>query len=369
MFRQKLKPPTVSSCRHRSDVLPSADGVETATCALVRAVIAAEDDVYHRVRRDACEACCRSFPPTTSRANPVVAALVYEAGSAIIREGGVEGCDAGRADAARVSVLDRLDLDLPEEDHPPALAPTAGVAAAMPGLPPRRSRQRVRSWAVGVTTAPRRRDTLERSLESLAGAGWREPAVFVDSAVNFPERYAHLPGTFRDTRLGAWPTYYLALAELLMRSPEADALLVAQDDIAFPAGVPVREYLEAALWPGRRPGLVSLYCSSAYTKDAPGWYLHDGLWVWGALAIVFPRELARQFVLDGRVFDHRRDPLNGGLANIDLVIGAWAMREGLEVWHTTPSLVQHTGDSSSIWPTSRADGPRRADRFAGDGSS
>ena len=365
MFRRKLKPPTVSSCRHRSNVSTAADGVETASCALVRAVIAAEDDAWHRVRRDACKACCRSFPPTTGRANPVVAALVYEAGSRIIREGGVQGCDPGRAEAARGSVLDQLDLDTPEEERPPDLAPTAGVAAALPGLPTGRSRGRVQSWAVGVTTAPRRQETLERTLEALAEAGWAQPAVFVDSAVNFPERFAHLPGTFRDARLGAWPSYYLALAELMLRWPEADALLVAQDDIAFPTGVNVREYLEAALWPGGRPGLVSLYCSSAYTKDAPGWYLHDGLWVWGALAIVFPRELARRFLLDGRVFDHRRDSLNGGLANIDLVIGAWAMRERVEVWHTTPSLVQHTGESSSIWPVSRADGPRRADRFAG----
>ena len=79
-----------------------------------------------------------------------------------------------------------------------------------------------------------------------------------------------------------------------------------------------------------------------------------------------PARARAGFVLDGGVFDHRRARLNDGLANIDLVIGAWAVRRGIAVWHTTPSLVQHIGESSTIWPSDRADGPRRADRFAGD---
>jgi hypothetical protein len=259
-----------------------------------------------------------------------------------------------------------MDVEIPEMDRSHAFQSGTAALTRLPDLAPKRSRQQVRKWAVGVTTAPRPQDTLARTLESLCAAGWPDPALFIDAAAKIPERFAHLPGTFRDARLGAWPNYYLAMAELLLRSPDADAFLIAQDDVVFPGGINVREYLEAALWPGERPGLVSLYCSSAYTKDAPGWYLHKGLWVWGALAMVFPRELAREFVLDGRVFNHRRDRLNNGLANIDLVIGTWAMRRRIAVWHTTPSLVQHIGECSAIWPSSRADGPRRASWFAGD---
>jgi hypothetical protein len=365
MFREYLKPPTVATCRHRSAASTDGDGLERATCGLVRAAVAAADDSWHRVRRDACEACCRSFPPTRDLANPVVAALIYNTASTIADRGGADGCGAGRALTVRESALGQMELDLPVEDD---ARPSAGAPEpdrALPGLPPRRSGPRVRSWAVGVTTSPRRQETLGRTLESLAGAGWTEPSLFIDAAVRVPEAFGHLTVTYRDTRLGAWPNYYLALAELLLRSPEADAYLVAQDDVDFPRGVAVREYLEAALWPGRRLGLVSLYCPSVYTKPEPGWYAHDRLWVWGALAIVFPRDLARRFVTDGRVFDHRRARLNHGLANIDLVIGAWAAREKLDVWHTTPSLVQHVGESSTIWPSSRADGSRRADRFVG----
>src|SRR4051794_30108288 len=115
MFREKLKAPTVATCPHRSDVRDPAGGAETATCALVRAAIAAEDDAWHRVRRDACEACCHAFPPTLVRANPVVASLIYEAASAVLRAGGVAGCDESRAAAARDSVVDQLDLDLPAD--------------------------------------------------------------------------------------------------------------------------------------------------------------------------------------------------------------------------------------------------------------
>ncbi len=368
MFREKLKPVTVASCRHRSVVSTDQDGWESATCALVRDAIGANDDDWHRVGRDACEACCRSFPPTAARSNPVLASVIHEASSAILRAGGVDGCDETRASAARTRAIAQMDLEIPEESRSHAMRPVSPAEACFPGLPPRQSRQRVRRWAVGVTTAPRSQETLSQTLESFCAGGWPDPFLFVDTAVKLPEKFAHLPGTYRDTRLGAWPNYYLSLVELLLRVPEADAYLVAQDDLLFPRGVNVREYLEAVLWPGHKPGLVSLYCSSAYTKDEPGWYTHNGLWLWGALAFVFSRELAREFVTDLRVFDHRRARLNEGLANIDIVIGAWAVRRGLAVWYPTPSLVQHIGDSSSIWPASLAEGPRRADWFAGNES-
>ena len=145
MFREKLIPVTVASCRHRSDVSIDGDGRETATCSLVRAAIGANDNAWHRVRRDACEACCCSFPPSSTRANPVVAALIHEASSAILREGGVNGCDQAQAYAARALVLDQLDLDLPEEPPDSGAQPNLSAMMPLPDLPARRSRQRVRT--------------------------------------------------------------------------------------------------------------------------------------------------------------------------------------------------------------------------------
>ena len=63
-------------------------------------------------------------------------------------------------------------------------------------------------WAVGVTTAPRPRPTLERTLQGLRRAGWPECHVFDDAR-----------------RAGAWANWIAALGTLLARHPRADAAL------------------------------------------------------------------------------------------------------------------------------------------------
>jgi hypothetical protein len=333
---------------------------------LTQTLLGTTDEMWCRVRYDACEACCQSFPPSIEQPNPVVASLVFKAAAGIIQAGGVPGCDAARAAAARDAAVRSLDLVGMEKGHPPA-RPAAGRVPLATVIPrSSRSGGRVSRWAVGVTTAPRRQPTLAPCLESLAAAGWPSPHLFIDGAVTLPDRFASLHCTFHDTKLGAWPSYYLALAELLLRQPESDAYMIIQDDVIVADGGDLRSYLESVLWPGRRPGLVSLYCSSLYTQARPGWSMHRGLWVWGALAFVFPRALAESFVTDARVFGHRRSQLNDGLANIDLVVGRWALRRHVEVWHPTPSLAQHIGDASTLWLANPATGARRADWFAGE---
>jgi hypothetical protein len=217
-----------------------------------------------------------------------------------------------------------------------------------------------------VTTAPRGLSTIDWSLDSLVRAGWESVHLFEDTPVPLAGRSAGVPSTIRGTRVGAWPNYYLALAELLLREPEADAFLVAQDDALFFSREDQRGYLERVLWPGESPGLVSLYCSAAYTPPEPGWHRHQGRWVWGALAFIFPRELAKQFVTDRVVLEHRWSGPDRGLTHIDVVIGAWADRCRIPIHYPAPSLVQHIGDVSTLWQAERATGKRRADLFAGD---
>jgi hypothetical protein len=221
---------------------------------------------------------------------------------------------------------------------------------------------------VGVVTAPRRRPTLSATVDSLIRAGWDEPCLFLDGAVRVPERFAHLPGVLREPRIGCWPNYYLALAELLMRHPDADAFLLAEDDALFCGGEPLRAYLEQMLWPDWRPCMVSLYCPSAYTARNVGWRPLSSRWTWGALAFVFPRQVAQALLLDRRVCDHRWGRWHEddkGLANTDLVIGSWAWRNRIPIWYPTPSLVQHIGVTSTLHPDHPATGGRRADRWAG----
>jgi hypothetical protein len=224
----------------------------------------------------------------------------------------------------------------------------------------------IRNWAVGVTTAPRRQATLEWTLDSLYRAGWGTPRLFVDSATAIADRFAHLPVTLREPAVGAWPNFYLGLAELLMREPEADAYLMVQDDVIFYDCEDLRAYLERSLWPAEPIGAVSLYCPTIYTQPEPGWHRHQGEWVYGALAFLFPRESAQRLIADLRVLEHRWSRWNGGKANIDVVIGRWAVRHKRPVYYPTPSLVQHIGDTSTIWRGARALGVRKAGRFAGD---
>jgi len=182
------------------------------------------------------------------------------------------------------------------------------------------------------------------------------------------ERHTHLPVVLRGRPIGAWPSYYLALSELVLREPQADAYLLVQDDAAFYDRENVRQYLEEISWP-TSTGVVSLYCSEAYSQPTSGWYALDERWVWGAVAFLFPRESARRLLCDERVLAHRWRGPDGGLRNIDAVVGDWVRRSALQVFYPTPSLVQHIGDASTLWPAGRAWLKRRADRFAGDPQS
>jgi hypothetical protein len=361
MYRDRFAQHDVEACRHRSDVR-TGSGRESATCALVVEIagVLAEQG---RVDRTACEACCRSFVPTAEKPNPVIASHVYAAAERMAAAGGAPGFSAERAKALREAALGDLPyLRLEDEPAGTPAEPDAPLATLVP--PPTRRHGSVRSWAVGVTSAPRRRPTIEACLDSLARAGWDEPILFLD-AVGVPARFAHLAGTARDVRVGAWPNYCLGLWELLLRRPEADAYLMVQDDALFADGGGLREYLEQILWPGESPCLVSLYTSSSYTAPRDGWRNLPETWFWGAVAFVFPKALALAFLTDPEVVAYRGNPVNGGLAGIDLVIGDWAARRGVEVWHPTPSLVQHIGTTSAIWSNTAPDGERRADRFVG----
>jgi hypothetical protein len=204
-------------------------------------------------------------------------------------------------------------------------------------------------------------------LDSLIRAGWREPRLFVDASTTIADRHGELPVTIHEPKLGPLPNYYLALAELLMREPDAEALMLVQDDVIFDDRHDLRAYLEETLWPAEPIAAVSLYCSRAYTRPLAGWHTLGTRWVWGALAFIFPRESAQQLVTDPLVFDHRSDPADG-LVCIDILIGRWAERRQLPIYFPSPSLAQHIGNESAIWsnPDSRAIGDRRASRFAGD---
>jgi hypothetical protein len=421
-FRKAAQRPVrrVEDCPFRNK-LADAEGMEKAQCDLLQHWLGTElTSVPCNVHRDACEACCASWPPSHSELNPVVASLLVSLCDQVIAAGSGDGFVVEKTVALRDRAVESLDVSWDEPSPPlpvrgagtcayfgaatgfrPALAPHGGgrmtvyqchhpnhrettpaecilcrdwsahTGVEIPALreilpvPERRYGLKVCTWSVGVITAPRPIATLDACLDSLIRAGWEQPRLFVDTATTIATRHGGLPLTLREPRIGAFPNYYLALAELVMRDPEVDAYMLAEDDVLFSDREDLRAYLEDVLWPSDPVGAVSLYCSSMYTKSDPGWHRFEGEWVWGALAFIFSPQSARRFLSDPLMFEHRTSR-DEGLTDTDALIGVWSYRRKLPLFFPTPSLVQHIGETSSLWPTSRAAGLRRADRFAGD---
>ncbi len=359
----------VETCRHRWNV-QGKGAQEQARCHLLDRLVAPIVGNGRLLDREVCEACVDSFPSTLVDVNPVLASIVYsiaeEQANALQRDVVVRR----RAEALRDWAERCIPRVFPDEEDLSLdlLAnPSCDWVEIETLLPPpeRRCGPEVRQWAVGVTTAPRRLPTLEYCLDGLSGAGWPEPVLFADESLELPKRFEELTVTVRRPRVGAWPNYYLALAELTLRQPEADVYMILQDDALLFHHPQLREYLEEILWPGDRPGLVSLYCARDYTQGQSGWHELPMQWVWGALAFLFPAEVARQFLRDPQVQAHRKTGQSGGLSGIDLVIGKFAFENEIPIHFPTPSLVQHIGQVSTLWNSARASGSRKAERFAG----
>lgn len=222
----------------------------------------------------------------------------------------------------------------------------------------------VRRWSVGMTTAPREIPTLERTLQSLAAAGFESLRLFAEPDSPVPSFFPKSEITWRNGRLGAFPNWYLALAEMVLREPVADAYFLCQDDVIFATGL--RRYLEESLWPVPQVGVVSVFCPSHYgLRKSPGFHKENHGWdTWGALAYIFPAVSARSLLSHPHVMEHRRrGPLNG-MANVDCVVGRWCQAAELPYLVHVPSLAQHTGDTSTLWPTSPNLGRRTAASFA-----
>lgn len=185
------------------------------------------------------------------------------------------------------------------------------------------------NWSIGVTTAARPIPTLDRMLKSLWDAGFHEHQLFDDN----------------ERGLGCWSNWWLALNELYLRNPLADAYMMAQDDIVFAKDV--RPYLEQAwhhldlkcgclnLWVrgGRETGAYGI-CRAKKVRFASG-----------ACCLIFPRFALRKLLTDPMAFSHRKGPK--GAANIDGLVKRWMRKRRLREWTHQPSLVQHIGCRNS----------------------
>lgn len=225
------------------------------------------------------------------------------------------------------------------------------------------SNHNINQWSVGITTAPREQPTLQQTIASLRAAGWKQLQLFAEPDVEVPESDPDLITTQRPVRLGAFPNWYLSLTEMVLRDPKAEAYLICQDDVLFSQNT--RAYLERRLWPAPKVGVVSIYCPSHYQqKQTPEFVREDRGWrSWGALAYIFSNPSARLLLSDVTVLNHRGFGPADGLQHIDAVVGHWCERQELPYFVHSPSLAQHIGDTSTIYPTAAVVGHRKANHF------
>jgi hypothetical protein len=211
------------------------------------------------------------------------------------------------------------------------------------------TRQAIR-WAYGVTTVEERLDDLlPRTLASLAAAGFNDPRLFIDGG-NTVERLglqatAHYP---KVRTLGNW---VLALWELYLREPRADRYAIFQDD--FVTYKNLRAYLEHCEFPSS--GYWNLYTFPENQQLAPpdgsvGWYLSNQK-SRGATALVFNMAGVKT-LLTSEHFVNRPQNHFKGWKNVDGTINSAFKEPKLRVQFDEyvhhPSLIQHTGEKSSM---------------------
>ncbi len=355
---------TAEDCRYRVPI-----DHHSSACRLLKELSGVTDRSLLKIPDGACEACCDSFLPTQDDLNPVVASLLFQLAEEVTSRGGTSECDTAKAKALIERAKSQVPTLLPEEEDCVddvqrfTAATELSVAEVETILPiTAKATGNVRRWAVGVTTCPRRQPTLETSLASFLGCGWidMEVTIFADGTVTIPDSLQGCRQVSRSSPSGAWIAWKRALAGLVEQNSDADVVLLFQDDALFPAGCALRQYLETLLWPQSQHCMVSLYSSADYTTGENGWQPLKQPWSLGAVAWAFPMSIAVELTESIR---QNELELIDSTAGIDSRVGSWAWQRNIPFWYPTPSLVQHIGQVSTVWQSSRAVGLRRAQRF------
>lgn len=209
-------------------------------------------------------------------------------------------------------------------------------------------------WSYGVTTVPERKEThLPRTLASLNKAGWGRPGLFIDGgrARDYDTKYE---ATARSRPVRVAGHWHLTLLELYHREPSADLYAVFQDDVIFCRNV--RRYVESCRCPPG--GYMNLFTfrenEQVVLGRGPGW--HEAAYIdgaktrqggKGALALIFPRDACVALLCHPHLLERATDARRGHKA-IDGGVVTSLNLAGYKEYVHNPSLVQHTGDHSTI---------------------
>lgn len=218
-------------------------------------------------------------------------------------------------------------------------------------------------WQYGVTTVPSRRgDLLPRTLASLKAGGFPTPHLFVDGSktVSDWEKDFGLPVTARWPQKRTYANWLLSLWELYFMNPHADRYAMFQDD--FVTYQNLRMYLESVPYPGNGKGYCNLYtfpsnqqlCPRAFVQgrgnvgdQLQGWYQSNQMGL-GAVALVFSNEAVVTLLSHPHMVKRVKDKDRGWRITDGGIVEAMSYQSGWKEYVHNPSLVQHTGDVTSL---------------------
>ncbi len=195
------------------------------------------------------------------------------------------------------------------------------------------------NWAVGVTTYAPRNQYLGKTLRSMQHSGFPQPRLFIDGVMEPPKGY---PFTMRDTPVGAWANWLLALIELMQRQPNSKWYMIVQDDVLFCRGI--RQYIDEISLSGKM--YLNLY---TWDKNEAEKGFHPAAKRgYGALALALPCEAAEVIADSTRSYIRVRGNEAKSKKNIDGAVWDCLTRHGYKEMVHSPSLTQHIGDETSL---------------------
>ena|GEM_PF-2365008 len=206
-------------------------------------------------------------------------------------------------------------------------------------------------WAVGITTAPRRKPTLKQSVESCHRAGF-VPTVYAEPGTNIDGVNASI--MTRPFLHGPHRNWMQTIRDLVQHNPQAKWVAIFQDDALFCKGT--RKFLDEMPWPGEKTGVVSLYCPDDTHYEEEGFVGCKRVAVRdlnGAVAMVFPMVIAKRIAdspkCEAWAGHPNRNEVPEKKSCIDRFIGQTMSDWELDVYVYDPGMVQHIGATSTIY--------------------
>lgn len=220
------------------------------------------------------------------------------------------------------------------------------------------------SLALGMITTERKVSTILPTIKSIRAAGFKEPLhIFTQTSQVAPDvltqAATNIHVHYDQTVCGCYPNWKKA-AQWLVNNTNSTWIMIMQDDIDWCAhGARIMYESLSLIDSGKsgikkyRLGLLSPYTSPAMVPEpllGCGWtearFYGKMKGLWGALALCFPREALENLLMNHRFVTHDSNRA------LDYIVGDSLRHHSeppLGVKVHVPSLVEHTGDHSTVF--------------------